>query len=103
MVNCLAQIFRDLMRQIRRTIFHQHAKLVTAESRHGMPLRHMTMQYGADLAQHFIAGARAVFIIDRLELIQVKIQRRVFAARLSRVCGQQRKAMFEFMPVDQTR
>ena len=78
----LAQLVRDALGGIRRTVLQQHAELVAAQARERVAFAQAVPEQSRHLAHELVAGGVPAGVVDDLELVQVEIQHGVVAPHL---------------------
>src|SRR5690606_7531664 len=103
LVDQLAQRLRRAQRLVHRAALEQHAELVSAEPREGVPPADLRLQQRADLPQQLVARAVAARVVDDLELVEIDVQDRV--RRLPRFRALQRplETALELAPIHELR
>ena len=100
--NGIPKIVRDLHRAGAAAVHQQHTELVSPEARHDVAPAHAGANQLRDLAQQFISRTVTAGVVDRLELIQVEIQKCVNLA-VHRPLNETFQVPVEFPAVDEAR
>jgi hypothetical protein len=80
----LAQRFRNSGRVVGGAIFQEYREFVAAQAGKRIAFAQLAREQSADLAQYLIPSSVPARIVDFLEMVEIKIENRVFPIKFSR-------------------